>query len=191
MVLSREEFIRLALAELDAVDRVARSLVRDPATAADLVQETYLNALKAHGRFELESFGIRPWLLRILHNVHVNRVKRDRREPAGVSGERLETVVGPEPAPAATFADTGRGGDEPLVFEDAGLNAALDALPPELRTILILWAVDELSYKQIADVTSVPIGTVMSRLHRARQRLGQLLAEHPDAARPRRAEAME
>jgi RNA polymerase sigma-70 factor (ECF subfamily) len=190
MALPREEFVRLAMAELDAVDRVARGLARDPATAADLVQETYLNALKAHDRFELEAYGIRPWLLRILHNVHVNRVKRDRREPAGLSGEQLDAVVGPEaPAPGTPGEPADDGG--PLVFDDAGLNAALDALPAELRTILILWAVDELSYKEMADVLSVPIGTVMSRLHRARQRLGQLLADHPDAPRPKRAGAME
>jgi RNA polymerase sigma-70 factor (ECF subfamily) len=190
MVLSRDEFVRLAMAELDAVDRVARGLTRDPATAADLVQETYLNALKAHGRFELEAYGIRPWLLRILHNVHINRVKRDRREPAGLSGEQLDAVVGPD-ASAQRPPEETVPGEGPLVFDDAGLNAALDALPAELRTILILWAVDELSYKEIADVLSVPIGTVMSRLHRARQRLGLLLAGHPDAARGKRAEAME
>jgi RNA polymerase sigma-70 factor (ECF subfamily) len=188
-VLSREEFVRLAMAEIDAVDRVAHSLTRDAATAADLVQETYLNALKASGRFELEAYGIRPWLLRILHNVHINRVKRDRREPAGLSGELLEAVVGPDPSAPAPSEETG--GEGPLVFDDAGLNAALDALPAELRTILILWAVDELSYKQIAEVLSVPIGTVMSRLHRARQRLGQLLADHPDASRRKNAGAME
>jgi RNA polymerase sigma-70 factor (ECF subfamily) len=117
-------------------------------------------------------------------------VKRDRREPAGLSGEQLDAVVGPEaPAPGTPGEPADDGG--PLVFDDAGLNAALDALPAELRTILILWAVDELSYKEMADVLSVPIGTVMSRLHRARQRLGQLLADHPDAPRPKRAGAME
>src|SRR4051794_2033495 len=146
-VLSREEFVRLAMAELDAIDRVAHSLTRDSATAADLVQETYLNALKAHDRFELEAYGIRPWLLRILHNVHVNRVKRERREPAGISGEQLDAVAGPgDPAPGPSAEPAQREG--PLVFDDTGLNAALDALPAELRTILILWAVDELSYKE-------------------------------------------
>jgi RNA polymerase sigma-70 factor (ECF subfamily) len=189
-VLSREEFVRLAMAEIDAVDRVAHSLTRDAATAADLVQDTYLNALKASGRFELEAYGIRPWLLRILHNVHINRVKRDRREPAGLSGEQLDAVVGAESSAQSPAEDIARG-EGPLVFDDAGLNAALDALPAELRTILILWAVDELSYKQIAEVLSVPIGTVMSRLHRARQRLGQLLADHPDASRRKNAGAME
>ena len=73
MRLSRDEFVRLALEEIDAVDRVARSLVRRGAEADDLVQETYLRALKSSDGFELQSFGIRPWLLRILHNVHLNR----------------------------------------------------------------------------------------------------------------------
>src|SRR6476646_6986348 len=94
MGLSRDEFERLALAEIDAVDRVARSLTRDPAAAADLVQETYLNALRASAGFELQAFGIRPWLLRSLHNLHVNRIKRERREPAAVASEQLEMAAG-------------------------------------------------------------------------------------------------
>ena len=170
MTLSHDEFVRLALAEIDAVDRVARSLVRSGAEADDLVQETYLRALKSCDGFELQSFGIRPWLLRILHNLHVNRVKREQKQPAATAAEHLELMAAdPAPPPAEGF-------------NDVHLDRALDELPPELRSILILWAVDELSYKEIADVVGIPIGTVMSRLYRARQRLTTLLAEHPVAA---------
>jgi len=171
MHLSRDEFVRLALAEIDAVDRVARSLVRGSAEADDLVQETYLRALKSSDGFELQSFGIRPWLLRILHNLHVNRAKREQKQPAATAAEHLDLMAVAEPA---SFPAEG--------FNDVHLDRALDELPSELRSILILWAVDELSYKEIADVVGIPIGTVMSRLHRARQRLTALLAEHPVAA---------
>jgi len=178
MRISRDEFVRLALAEIDAVDRVARSLCRGTAESDDLVQETYLRALKSSDSFQLQSFGIRPWLLRILHNLHVNRAKRERRQPAATPAEHLETLAGPG-EPAFTPVVDG--------FNDAQLDGALNELPPELRTILILWAVDELSYKEIADVMDIPIGTVMSRLHRARQRLTGLLADHP-VATPRPAQ---
>jgi RNA polymerase sigma-70 factor (ECF subfamily) len=171
MRLSRDEFVRLALAEIDAVDRVARSLVRGTAEADDLVQETYLRALKSCDGFELQSFGIRPWLLRILHNLHVNRAKREQKQPAATAAEHLELMAAAKTAPAWA------GG-----FDDVHLDRALDELPAELRSILILWAVDELSYKEIAEVVGIPIGTVMSRLHRARQRLTGLLAGHPVAA---------
>jgi RNA polymerase sigma-70 factor (ECF subfamily) len=174
MRVSRDEFVRLALEQIDAVDPVARSLTRNGAEADDLVQDTYLQALNAHQSFDLQSYGIRPWLLRILHNLHINRVKREQKQPASTPAEQLEFLAGPEDMPALP----GREG-----FDDVQLSGALDELPPELRTILILWAVDELSYKELAEVLSIPIGTVMSRLHRARQRLSALLADHPVASR--------
>src|SRR5689334_11271283 len=102
MRLSRDEFVRLALAEIDAVDRVARSLVRSGAEADDLVQETYLRALKSCDGFELQSFGIRPWLLRILHNTHVNRAKREQKQPAATAAEHLDLMASNEAAPALT-----------------------------------------------------------------------------------------
>ena len=164
--LSRDDFIRLAMGELDAVDRVAKSLCRDKAEAEDLVQETYLRALRAHESFKLHEFGIRPWLLRILHNVRVNRVKREYRQPMGVDAEQLDAATAPPEAPPPMI-----GGK----FNDDEINRAMDQLPPDLRTILIMWAVDELSYKEMAQVLDVPLGTVMSRVHRARQRLAEIL----------------
>src|SRR4051794_12517039 len=110
MKLSREEFVRLATQEIDAVDRVAHSVSRDGADAADLVQETYLRALRAYESFDLQQFGIRPWLLRILHNTHLNRVKRDRRMPLAMDGQVLDATAEPEAPPfippfEGTFAD--------------------------------------------------------------------------------------
>jgi RNA polymerase sigma-70 factor (ECF subfamily) len=171
MRISRDEFVRLALAEIDAVDRVARSLVRGSAEADDLVQETYLRALRYCDDFDLQSFGVRPWLLRILHNLHVNRAKREQKQPAATAAEHLEIMAATDSPPVAAEG-----------FNDVHLDRALDDLPSELRSILILWAVDELSYKEIAEVVGIPIGTVMSRLHRARHRLTGLLAGHPVAS---------
>jgi RNA polymerase sigma-70 factor, ECF subfamily len=173
MQLSREEFVRLALQELDAIDRVAHSLARDSADAADLVQETFLRAIKAHESFDLQEFGIRPWLLRILHNTHINRVKRERRAPLATDAHVLDSAAEPEAPP---FIPPFEGS-----FADDKLNDALEQLPADLRTILILWAVDELSYKEMSEVLEIPIGTVMSRIHRARQRLYELLPNHASA----------
>ena len=173
MRVSRDEFVRLSLEQIDAVDRVARSLARNGAEADDLVQDTYLHALKAHDGFDLQSYGIRPWLLRILHNLFLNRVKREQRQPASTPAEQLDFLPG---KPVATVMPAGDG------FNDVHLDRALNELPADLRTILVLWAVDELSYKELAEVLSIPIGTVMSRLHRARNRLSALLADHPVAS---------
>src|SRR6188474_1019407 len=130
MKLSRDEFVRLAMEQIDAVDRVAHSVSRDNADAADLVQETYLRALRAYESFDLQAFGIRPWLLRILHNTHLNRVKRDRRSPLAMDGNLLDATAEPE---APTYIPPFEG-----TFADEDLNEAINQLPEDLRTILIL-----------------------------------------------------
>lgn len=155
---------------LDTLYRIARRLTRDPARAEDLVQETYLRALRARDTFHLEPFGMRPWLLRIMHNQHYSHAERERRQPMALDGEHLETASQSEHAHAPlplSFASFD-GMDERLV-------RALDALPVEYQVVLMLWAVDGLSYKEIAQAVGIPIGTVMSRLHRARQRLSDQL----------------
>lgn len=167
MKLSAKQFEQLALAEIDMVYRLARRLSRDHAKAEDLVQETYLRALKARNSFNLQQYGIRPWLLRILYNLHVTQGQRNQRQPALVDGEILDAAGGEDhdlPLDPKSWENM----DERLVN-------ALDALPDDYKTVLLLWAVEDFSYKEIADALNVPIGTVMSRLHRARQRLGEQL----------------
>jgi RNA polymerase sigma-70 factor (ECF subfamily) len=169
--LTRDEFERRALEHLDTLYRIARRLTRDPARAEDLVQETYLRALRGRDAFHLEPFGMRPWLLRIMHNQHYSHAERERRQPVSLDGEHLESASHAEHAHAAppplSFASFD-GMDERLV-------RALDALPVEYQVVLMLWAIDGLSYKEIAEAVAIPIGTVMSRLHRARQRLSDQL----------------
>jgi RNA polymerase sigma-70 factor (ECF subfamily) len=167
---SAEEFERLALEQIDLLYRVARRLARDSDRASDLVQETYLRAFKARDSFELKEMGIRPWLVRILHNLHVTRADRDRRAPVSLDSESLERNE-------STLSAHGNLGFRDFELMDERLVRALNELPEENQVILLLWAVDELSYKEIADAVDVPLGTVMSRLHRSRQRLSQLLRQ--------------
>jgi RNA polymerase sigma-70 factor (ECF subfamily) len=164
--LSRSEFEALALEHIDMLYRIARRLTREANRAEDLVQETYLRALRARDTFDLQNHGIRPWLLRIMHNLHFSQSGRERRQPAAIEEELLEASAQVElpPITAASF----EGMDERLV-------RAVDQLPAEYQTVLLLWAIDELSYKEIAEAVGIPIGTVMSRLHRARQRLSEQL----------------
>ena len=163
MKISRAEFEKLALEQLDAVDRVARSLTRgSSADADDLVQETYVRALRAADSFDLQSFGIRPWLFRILHNLHTTRATREARQPRAIPDEHLQAFAGE----TASFD---------FSSSEKEIETAMKELPAELATTLMLWAIDDLAYKEIADVMNVPIGTVMSRLHRARQKLAERL----------------
>lgn len=162
-------FEELALVHLDLLYRVARRLARDPHEAEDLVQETYLKAYKAFGSFEVREFGVRPWLLKILNNTFINRLARQKRAPKATDQQLLEE---------------GQSGDLPpppsLEYEhlDEEVREALDGLSPEFRSVLLLWATNELSYQEIAEVLDVPIGTVMSRLHRARQQLARALDDY-------------
>jgi RNA polymerase sigma-70 factor (ECF subfamily) len=182
MKLSPEEFEKLALEQMDTLYRVAGRLTRDADRAGDLVQETYLRAFRSRNAFELQEHGIRPWLLRIMRNLHLSKADRDRRQPIAVDGESLDALNAAEPVPGAVppaAGDQPRGtlASVPLDWEslDEQLKGALENLQEEYQIVLLLWAVEDLSYKEIADVLDIPIGTVMSRLHRARQKLSAQL----------------
>jgi RNA polymerase sigma-70 factor (ECF subfamily) len=168
MKLDPKQFESLALEQLDMLYRVARRMTRDPHKAEDLVQETFLRAFRSAPDFDLQAFGIRPWLVRIMHNLHVSRGQRERRQPVGVDDEHLEAAaVTLDPLPASTWEGM-----------DQQLKRAFETLPEEYQTAMHLWAIEELSYKEIADALDVPLGTVMSRLHRARHRLSEQLKEY-------------
>lgn len=164
--MTRVEFQNLALQYYDDVNRMAMHLVRHPDEASDLVQETYLKALKVADGFEERGGGMRPWLFKILHNTFYTRFSKAKREPIAIEEFHgaAATGAGPgEPTPAWNLAA--------LDWEqvDERLKDAIDRLRPEYRTVLLLWGVEEMKYREIAEVEDVPIGTVMSRLHRARR----------------------
>ncbi len=169
MQLNRGQFEKLALAELDTLYRMARRLTHDSNRADDLVQETFARALRSRDGFDLQTFGIKPWLLRIMYNLHVSRAERERRQPTAMAEETLQS--------SATYSELDNLPIDPASFQamDEHLVKALDGLPEDYRTVMLLWAVEDLSYKEIAIALDIPIGTVMSRLHRARQRLSSEL----------------
>src|SRR5580700_1906676 len=101
MTLDSNEFERLALEQSDMLYRIALRLTRDSERAQDLVQETYLRAIRGRKGFQLESFGIRPWLVRILQNLHFSRGARESREPAMLEDAQLELASSSDSAPWA------------------------------------------------------------------------------------------
>lgn len=171
--LDNVEFRKLAMAELDAVYRMAFHLSRHPDDAADLVQETYLKALGAAGDFELRDRGIRPWLFKILHNVFYTKIGKQRRAPSLMEDLQHESA-GNELETASPCWDLATLDWEQV---DDRLKRAIDDLPEPYRDVLLLWAVEGLKYREIADVLNVPLGTIMSRLYRARSILSEQLAE--------------
>lgn len=165
----RNTFEAVAMPHLPLLYRVARRLTRDDHHAEDLVQETYLKAYRAFNSFELRSFGIKPWLLKILNNTFLNRQAKESRGPRSVDHSTLEETHAADETTVLPELD--------LEHVDEELKAALDGLSPDFRSVLLLWATMELSYQEIADILGLPIGTVMSRLHRARQHVTRQLGE--------------
>ncbi len=176
----RDDFERDALAHLDSLYAMAMRLTRSPADADDLVQDTYLKAHRFSDHFEAGT-NLKAWLFKILTNTFINKYRRATRErdvleDAG-QGPLGEGVM----SHAAMRALTDPVGTalQPLV--SAEIQRALDTLPEDYRTMILLADLEELSYKEIAEVVGCPIGTVMSRLHRARKQLQGQLYEHARA----------
>lgn len=178
-----QEFERHVLCHLNLVYRVALSLSRDPHEAEDLVQDTFLRAHRAFGRFELRDHGAKAWLLKILHNVFFSRREQAGRSPIlfdEMGPDDFAITSGPEEVVPSTLGELNWEGFDEEVKEAVG------ALTPEHRSVVLLWALGDMSYKEIADVLGCAVGTVMSRLFRARQQLNRTLANYAQSRGIRR-----
>ena len=169
------QFEELVLCHFDLVYRLALKLTRNPHEAEDLGQETFLKAHRAFGGFELRGYGAKPWLLKILHNVYLTRRGQASRTPTLMDDLSLDDLAAElESEPLPTF----EGGAMDWENFDDELKAAVEGLAPDYRSVLLLWALGDLSYKEIAEVLDCALGTVMSRLYRARHQLGESLAAY-------------
>ena len=160
-----------ALASLDSLYRTALRLTRAPADAEDLVQETYLKAFRAADSFT-PGTNLRAWLFTILHNTARNRARDRARDTVAVDSEVVERAaeVPARGGPAET--------PETLLLRDTlapELQAAVEALPDAFRQAVWLRDVEEFSYAEIANMLSIPVGTVMSRISRGRRLLFERL----------------
>lgn len=177
--MERSEFERLAIGQMEPVYRMCLQLTRDQNTAEDLLQEVYLRALKpsAVARFEDRSSdgssGVRAWLFTIAHNTFYSMIKRAKNAPTPVAEVFDQRSDEPAPGEAPPVWDLSNLDWEQV---DGRLRSAIEALRPEFREVLLLWGVEGLKYREIAEIVGVPIGTVMSRLHRARKILADELS---------------
>jgi RNA polymerase sigma-70 factor (ECF subfamily) len=168
----RAAFETEALPFLDAVYRVALRLAGDEAQADDLVQETMLKAYRSWHQYK-SGTNVRAWLLTILRHTFINEYRKTKRAGPTVDISEIEGYhvfhevqdVDPEGSFFKQIVD-----DEVL--------RAIDSLPDEFRETLVLSDVEQLTYAEIAEVTGVPVGTVKSRLFRARQALQQKLYDY-------------
>jgi RNA polymerase sigma-70 factor (ECF subfamily) len=158
------------LPHLDAAYNLARWLIRNPTDAEDVVQEAFLRALRFFDGFR--GGDSRAWLLKIVRNTCYSWIKKNR--PTELSDQFDETVHSNEAA--------GEDAEANLVsrVESERVKKAIETLPAAFREVLILREIEGLSYRDISDVTSIPMGTVMSSLSRARQRLREELRPPPE-----------
>lgn len=170
-------FERDALPLLDVIYAGALRMTRNPADAEDLVQETFAKAYRAFKTFE-EGTNLKAWLFRILTNTFINQYRKNQRGPAVDPTEQIEDW---QMARAERHTSGGLKSAETEALENLPneiIANALNSIPTEFRDAVYMADVDGFSYKEIAEIMDSPVGTVMSRLHRGRKLLRELLEDY-------------
>ena len=171
-------FSDLAMEYMPALYTAALRMTRNTADAEDLVQETYLKAYRGFGSFELGT-NLKAWLYRILTNTFINTYRAKKRRPEITDVEDIEDLYLYRHLAGDPSGGTGRSAEDEALdrFTDTDVKEAIESLPETFRMAVLLADVEGFSYKEIAEITDVPIGTVMSRIHRGRKALQKALVE--------------
>ena len=172
-------FADQAMPYMSALYAAALRMTRNPSDAEDLVQETYLRAYRGFEGFR-EGTNLKAWLYRILTNTFINTYRAKKRRPDQVDLDDVEDFYifrrlgGLEAADAERTAET----EALAAMPDDEVKKALESIPEQFRMAVILADIEGFSYKEIAEILDVPIGTVMSRIHRGRRQLQKLLWDY-------------
>jgi RNA polymerase sigma-70 factor (ECF subfamily) len=165
-------FADQAMEFMPALYAAAMRMTRNAADAEDLVQETYLKAYRGFGGFQ-EGTNLKAWLYRILTNTFINQYRSKKRRPDETDLDEVEDLYLYRRLGGLEAAQAGRSAEDELMdyFTDAEVKDAIEALPDQFRMAVLLADIEGFAYKEIAEILDIPIGTVMSRLHRGRKAL--------------------
>ena len=169
-------FADQAMEHMSSLYTAALRMTRNPADAEDLVQETYLKAYRAFGSFK-EGTNLKAWLYRILTNTFINSYRARRRRPEQTELDDVEDLYLYRRLGGLEAVTAGRSAEEEVLehFTEGEVKDAVESLPDQFRMAVLLADVEGFSYKEIAEILEIPIGTVMSRLHRGRRALQKAL----------------
>ncbi len=184
-------FERDALQYSSQLYSAAMRMTRNPSDAEDLVQETFLKAYRAYDSFQ-EGTNLKAWLYRILTNTFINKYRKDSRRPSEVDLGDVEDLYLYRRLGSEDTAEAARTTEDRVLdgLVESDIKVAVEELPENFRMPVLLADLEGFSYKEIAEILDIPIGTVMSRLHRGRKamqkRLWEFASERGLAARRRR-----
>jgi RNA polymerase sigma-70 factor, ECF subfamily len=169
------DFEREAVPHMDALYNYALKMTGDSDDASDLIQETYLKAFRFFDKFE-KGTNCKAWLFRIMKNTYINTYRKNTKEPDKVDYDEVENFYENIKASNTDSAHLEKDIYDNLLDDE--LSGAITSLPEDFRTVVILADIEGFTYEEIADFIDVPVGTVRSRLHRARKMLFTKLYEY-------------
>jgi len=171
----QQRFEKEFLPHLEALHSFAFHLCYNEEDAADLVQETFLKAFRFIDKFE-EGTNAKAWLFKILKNAYINQYRKDARQPSMVDYDEVAVYQEEEEGQSTSYFDLREEIFDQMMGDE--VSTALNALPEEFRTVIWLCDIEGFSYEEIAKITDIPIGTVRSRLFRARNMLKEKLQNY-------------
>jgi RNA polymerase sigma-70 factor (ECF subfamily) len=178
-VADQANFERDAMQYAPQLYSAAMRMTRNPADAEDLVQETFLKAYRAYHTFE-EGTNLKAWLYRILTNTYINKYRKDSRRPSEVDLGAVEDLYLYRNIGSEESAEAARSTEDRVLdgLVESDIKEAVEDLPENFRLPVLLADLAGFSYKEIADILDIPIGTVMSRLHRGRKAMEKSLWDY-------------
>lgn len=178
----QSRFAELAMPYMPQLYSAALRMTRNPSDAEDLVQETYLRGYRAFESFE-QGTNLKAWLYKILTNAFINQYRKAKRRPTETDMENIEDLYLYRRLGGSAGIESARSPETEVLerMPESEVKEALEALPEQYRLAVLLADVEGFSYKEIADILEIPIGTVMSRLHRGRKLLQHALWEFAEA----------